>query len=137
MSTAMHQTSPTLRLIIIAGFIIVAYMLYALTVSIYRDYEIDRHIKDFETEQEKLIAENQQKLADYQYYTSKAYIEKIAKQNLGLINPGEKVIILPDDGDTSVTAEEENEAELTLRLSKMNNPEKWWTFFFDTNPFKE
>lgn len=133
----MHETSPTLRLIIIAGFIIVAYMLYALTVSIYRDYEIDRHIKNFEAEQAKLIAENQQKLEDYQYYTSKTYIEKIAKQNLGLINPGEQVIILPYEEDTSLTASEETEAEFELRLNKMNNPEKWWTFFFDTNPFKE
>lgn len=133
----MHETSPTLRLIIIASFIIVAYMLYALTVSIYRDYEIDRHIKDFEAEQDKLIAENQQKLEDYQYYTSQTYIEKIAKQNLGLINPGEKVIILPAEDDTSISKTEENEAEFELRLRKMNNPEKWWTFFFDTNPFKE
>lgn len=133
----MHETSSTLRLIIIAGFIIVAYMLYALTVSIYRDYEIDRHIKNFETEQAKLIAENQQKLEDYQYYTSKTYIEKIAKQNLGLINPGEKVIILPYEENTSLTAAEETEAEFELRLNKMNNPKKWWTFFFDTNPFKE
>lgn len=133
----MHETSPTLRLMIIAGFIIVAYMLYALTVSIYRDYEIDRHIKDFETEQEKLTEENQQKLEDYQYYTSQTYIEKIAKQNLGLINPGEKVIILPAGDDTSMSKTEETEAEFTLKLSRMNNPQKWWTFFFDTNPFKE
>lgn len=137
MSIAMHETSPTLRLMIIAGFIIVAYMLYALTVSIYRDYEIDRHIKDFETEQEKLTEENQQKLEDYQYYTSQTYIEKIAKQNLGLINPGEKVIILPAGDDTSMSKTEETEAEFTLKLSRMNNPQKWWTFFFDTNPFKE
>ena len=24
-----------------------------------------------------------------------------------------------------------------LGVGKMSNPEKWWTFFFDTNPFKE
>ena len=38
--------------------------------------------------------ENKQKTEDYLYFTSDEYIDKIAKQNLGLVNQGEEVIIL-------------------------------------------
>ena len=35
------------RLIVVGGLILLAYMLYNLTVTIYESYQIDRHIKNF------------------------------------------------------------------------------------------
>ena len=74
------------RILMIVGFFVVAYMLYNLTVSIYDNYQIEQHIAEFEEKNQQLAMENQKKLADFQYYTSEEYVEKIAKQNLGLIN---------------------------------------------------
>jgi len=125
-----------IRLVLIVGFFVVAYMLYNLTVSIYDNYRIEQHISEFETKNEELRGENTQKLSDFQYYTSQQYIEKIAKQNLGLINPGEKVIIIPDE-DLIVLSGEEDAAEISEQIrASWSMPKKWWKFFFSYNQFK-
>jgi cell division protein FtsB len=125
-----------MRIVLIVGFLVVAYMLYNLTVSIYDNYQIEQHIAAFETRNEQLELENQQKLADFQYYTSQEYIEKIAKTNLGLISPGENVIIIPDD-DFVVLTEDEDLAMVSEQIrDSWPNHKKWWMFFFNYNPFK-
>lgn len=125
-----------IRLVLIVGFFVVAYMLYNLTVSIYDNYRIEQHITEFETRNEELLLENQQKLADFQYYTSDEYIEKIAKQNLGLINPGEKVVIIPDD-EIVIMTEAEDAAAINEQIRETwSTPKKWWKFFFSYNQFK-
>lgn len=126
----------TMRIVLILGFFVVAYMLYNLTVSIYDNYQIEQHISEFESKNAQLMEENKQKLEDFQYYTSKEYIEKMAKQNLGMINPGEKVIIIPDE-DLVVMTENEEQASISEEIRQSwSNPKKWWKFFFSYNPFK-
>lgn len=124
------------KLVLIIGFCVVAYMLYNLTVSIYDNYRIEEHISEFETRNEDLKTENQQKLEDFQYYTSEEYIEKIAKQNLGLINPGEKVVIIPDD-EIVVVSEAEDAAAINEQIrATWSTPKKWWKFIFSYNQYK-
>jgi cell division protein FtsB len=125
-----------MRLVLIIGFFVVAYMLYNLTVSIYDNYRIEQHITEFEDRNEELTLENQGKLEDFQYYTSEEYKEKIAKQSLGLINPGEQVIVIPDE-DMIIRSESEEFANLSEELrASWSNPKKWWKFFFSYNRFK-
>ena len=50
-----------MRLVLIVGFFIVAYMLYNLTVSIYANYQIEKHIAEFESRNEELRSEKQPK----------------------------------------------------------------------------
>jgi cell division protein FtsB len=125
-----------IRIVLIVGFFVVAYMLYNLTVSIYDNYQIEQHIAEFEKKNDALTSENRNKLEDLQYFTSDEYIEKIAKQNLGLINPGEKVIIIPEN-DLVVLTQNEDTAALAQELrASWTNPKRWWKFFFSYNPYK-
>ncbi len=133
MHIRLQHTSHTTKLVIIGLFLLVSFLLYSLTASVYKAYQIELHIKNYERENAKIAEENRRKSEDYEYYSSDAYIEKIAKQNLGLINPGEEVIIIPNDKmDASgivggVLGEEEN----VNSYSGLGNPQKWWKFFFD------
>lgn len=125
-----------IRLVLIVGFFVVAYMLYNLTVSIYDNWQIEQHISEAQKRNEELTLENKEKLEKLQYITSEQYIEKIAKQNLGLINPGEKVIIIPDS-DLVILTESEDAAALSEQLrASWPNSKKWWKFFFSYNPYK-
>jgi cell division protein FtsB len=125
-----------IRLVLIIGFFVLAYMLYNLTVSIYDNYQIEQHIAEFERKNAELTDENKEKLADFQYYTSEEYIEKIAKQNLGLINEGENIIIIPDE-DLIILSEDEDAAAVSEQIrDSWSNRKKWWKFFFSYNPFK-
>ncbi len=125
-------TSNIAKLVIVVELILVIYLLNTLTVSVYRGYQIDRVIADFESENRRIESENRQKSEDYEYFTSSNYIEKIAKQNLGLVNPGEEVIILSNqapvtDGLQSLQDERDS------NLAGLSNGQKWWVFFFDRN----
>lgn len=124
------------KIIIIAGLVMVAYMIYSLTVSIYGSYQIDQHIANFEAKNEKIRQENLQKLDDYKYYTSEAYIDKIAKQNLGLVNPGEEVVVLTEGETISLPEMEEKMIAKQRSMANWGNPKKWWHFVFDENPYK-
>lgn len=125
-----------MRLVLVVGFFVVAYMLYNLTVSIYENYQIEKHIEEFEARNAELADENRQKLEDFQYYTSDEYVEKIAKQNLGLINSGEKVIIIPDEDLVIMSQTEEDQLLSEQIRANWSNPKKWWKFFFSANPYK-
>jgi hypothetical protein len=86
-----------------------------------------------------IAQENKQKEADYSYYSSDAYIEKIAKQNLGLVNPGEEVIVIPSSvsGSTGVVGGTAEEIDDDVRVQPLSNPQKWWKFFFDIQQEKK
>jgi hypothetical protein len=52
------------------------------------------------------------------------------------VNPGEKVIVIPDE-DLVVLSQDEDTAALSEQIrASWPNPKKWWKFFFSSNPFK-
>ena len=65
------------------------------------------------------------------------YIEKIAKQNFGLVRPGEEVIILAKFTDQTPIMGNEERADLLSKgyYDKLSNPQKWFFFFFDRERF--
>ena len=125
-------------MVIIVEFLVVSYLLYTLTKSVYQSYQIDQHIENFRLENDAIAQENKQKEADYSYYSSDAYIEKIAKQNLGFVNPGEEVIVIPNSpGAGALVSGDQNKEISNLSFQALANPQRWWKFFFDINRYKK
>lgn len=132
MALQFNHTSNFTKMVIIVEFLVVSYLLYTLTKSVYQSYQIDQHIENFKRENDLIAEENKQKEADYNYYSSDAYREKIAKQNLGLVNPGEEVIVIPNSPDSLVVASGDLNPEIeNLSFQALANPQRWWKFFFD------
>jgi len=128
----LQHTSQFTKIILIVEFILVAYLLYALTTNVYKSYRLDLHIKRFEDENARIIDENLKKSTDFQYYTSSQYIDKIAKQNFGLVNPGEEIIVLPAEELTVSSEGDLAKQEIgDVDVAGLSNPQKWWKFFFD------
>ncbi len=130
MSSRFSHTSSFTKMIIIVEFLLVAYLLYSLTKNIYHSYQIDKHIDSFRENNLNIESENIQKTDDYLYFTSEEYIDKIAKQNLGLVNPGEEVIILSPDVLTEDIELDEDDLPDYARVSRMSVSGQWWNFFF-------
>lgn len=111
-------------------------MFYVLSTSLYKSYQIDKFIKSAEDENAKMQRANSLLAEDYAYYKSDAYKEKIIKQNLGLIRPGEEVIVLTKDDRTAFLTPEEQAVKLNKdRYQSISNPKKWFIFFFDRERF--
>ena len=133
---AVGPISRTTRIIIIVEFVLLAYMLYVLSTSLYKSYQVDNFIKSAEQENARLEKENTLLAEDYEYYRSDRYKEKIAKQNFGLVRPGEQVIILLPDSTTPKNPESENTTIMTRQYyENLSNARKWFLFFFDRERF--
>ncbi len=126
----------TLRVMLLFGFLGVTVMLYNLTVSVYDNYQIQAHIEDFKERNEALKLENQEKLDELQYVSSEEYREKMAKEELGLVHSGEKVIVIPTEELVIHSDDAELEGLQEELIAGWSNPKKWWNFFFNLNPFK-
>ncbi len=129
MSSAFSHTSSFTKTVIMIAFFLLAYLIYSLTKHIYSGYKIDQYIEAFQDENEVLEDQIQQKNEDYLYFTSEEYIDKIAKQSMNLVNPGEEVIILTD----GIVDEEIVAGDLEMGFATyegMSVREQWWSLFF-------
>jgi len=131
------QPSNFTNLVIIGLIILSAYLLYSLTLAFYKSHQIDIYIKDFERENQRIEEENNKLIEEFDYVTSSAYIDKILKQNKGLINPGEEVIIIASSSENIAEEEEFNLSSIGKRdLNKLSNFDKWKIFIFEDNPLR-
>ncbi len=128
----------TTKIVIITEIILLAYMLYVLSTSLYKSYQVDTFIATAAEENKKLEQQNAMLIEDYEYYGSAAYKEKIAKQNFNLVRPGEEVIVLlPDTTHTTqqTTQEEQVYSYTSKYYQGLSNPQKWYLFLFDRDRF--
>ncbi|MBU2524895.1 septum formation initiator family protein [Patescibacteria group bacterium] len=126
-----HHNYKISKILLSMGFVIVAYMIYTLTNSVYTSYLLDRHIDSFKNKNEEITAEYQSNLDDLNYFESDAYAEKIAKEQFGLIRPGEEVIVLLDEEVVSETEVSIKEADSIKKYRRLSTPGKWWYYFFE------
>jgi cell division protein FtsB len=130
------QPSNLINFVIIGLIILSTYLLYSLTLAFYKSHQIDIYIQDFEKENIRIAEENKKLIEEFDYVTSDAYIDKILKQNKGLINPGEDVVVI---ASTPLLGEETNTqtSELsTENLENVSNINKWKMFVFEDNPLR-
>jgi len=100
-----------------------------------KDAKIDLQIRRFEAENTKISLENKELLHDLRYLESPQYRDKWAKENKGLAQPGEKVLIVEEHIiQKDIFSNIENKALLKkqIMLSKPNR-EQWKIFFFGEN----
>lgn len=128
----MQRKSFTFQLLIMGGFFFFFYMFFALATSIYRDYKLETEITDFKEEINSLAEKAGQKPADLKYLQSNEYKDRYAKENLDLLNPGEKLIILPDPEQNVEQGPVELMTDILSPDSVLNQPNnrQWWEYFF-------
>ena len=133
---ATHEINNTTKIVLIAEFILLAYMLYVLSTSLFKSYQVDTFIRTAEEENKRLQEENLLLSEDFDYYSSQRYKEKIAKQNFGLVHPGEEVIVVIPSDPVSKTSNEDRAEILTQKYyNSLSNPEKWYLFLFERERF--
>lgn len=105
-------------------------MIVTLARSEYNSNQIEKYIEKSEQENMQIVSQNEELKSRLDYYSSPQYQEKIAKQNLGKVNPGEKVLVLRESAVASVQTEVENLVpEGLLENQNLKNYQKWWKYF--------
>jgi cell division protein DivIC len=83
--------------------------------------KVDAEIKHLVEEQSALEQRNNALQQSLQYFSSDAYKEKLAREQLGLKKDGEIVINFPTEGVADSGKQKSEPA---------NNPQKWWEYIF-------
>lgn len=84
------------RLLLLA--VVAAYLL-AFGYWSYKINQLDAQIRALEMEKEAVLAEQNRLLEQKQLVMSPEYVEKLARENLGLVKPGEKVVLFAKPGE--------------------------------------
>lgn len=118
------------QLVIVGGFLVFLYIFFALATSVYKDYKLDLNVGKFKEEIDLLAEKARQKPKGVLFYQSAQYKDRYAKENLNLLNPGERLIIIPQE-ERIVKSEQVivDRADYATIL-KLPNRNQWWEYFF-------
>ena len=104
----------------------------ALIVSLVRGIQLSRRaslrIASMEEAKAKLIAEQEKLKQEEEYVQSPYYLEKVARDELHLSKPGEKVVIIPEEKIVGERREERGESDVDKA-----NWRKWWEVLSGSN----
>ena len=135
---AQQEVSPfSKRITILIGLSVVSAMMFGLSISFYRNLLFEETLKDLSSRNLLLRSQIDEGLGELAYYRSRQYRDKYAKENLGKINPGEKVLILADISEEEEYAAEddhpleEREAAYRQYLEKIPVLDHWKLYLFD------
>ncbi|PIR48759.1 hypothetical protein COU80_03625 [Candidatus Peregrinibacteria bacterium CG10_big_fil_rev_8_21_14_0_10_55_24] len=92
---------------IIVGLTVVGFMAFGYALSFYRNILFEQTLENIHNQNRNLRQEIAQGYRDLEYYRSGQYKDKYAKENLGLVSPGEHVLIIQQPITTSAMANEE------------------------------
>lgn len=93
-----HDIAPfPKRLTIMIGLCVVGAMAFGLVLSLYKNIVFDQQLLVMQDRNLQLKNDILKGYQDLEYFHSDQYKDKYAKENIGLINPGEHVIIITHD----------------------------------------
>jgi len=120
------------NLVILTAFLIAAGWVWGSLQVMQRNYNLQKEV-DYKKRQLQL-AELQKDNLELQkrYYETNEYKELAARESLGLVMPGEKVLILPDNSEVAKRADEKASSSGTEAAvqNKTSNMEQWLNFLF-------
>lgn len=131
------------QLTIIVGLTVVGFMAFGLALSFYRNILFEQRLKNYDLQNKKLGQEIIAQGQSLDYYRSTQFKDKYAKESLGLVSPGEKVLILTEDPENTLdtgktlSEEEAKQAAYEELLRQMPVLEHWKLYLFYEDRLKE
>jgi cell division protein FtsB len=125
------------QLTIVIGLSVVGFMAFGLALSFYRNLLFEQTLEEISEKNEDLREEINQGYRDLEHFKSAQYKDKYAKENLGLIRPGEKTLIIthiPTDpfilSEPKLAPTQQQEAAYFELLRQMPTLEHWKLYLF-------
>lgn len=131
------------QMTIVIGLCVVGLMAFGLALSYYKNILFDRQLLAMQERNNKLKREIMDGYGQLRYLQSTQYRDKYAKENLGLLSPGEKVLILHAPAEpvlfskeTELT-EEDQQAIYEENLRNIRIIDHWKLFLFNRDKIDE
>jgi hypothetical protein len=124
------------QLTIVIGLTVVGFMAFGLALSYYRNVLFEGTLLSIGKQNTILGQQIERGYRDLEYFRSVQYKDKFAKENLGKVNPGEKVLIITPHSESTVPVDdtegisEQREARYFEFLRQMPVPQQWLLYLF-------
>lgn len=120
------------NLLLIGAIVVTLSLVYSTTNSIEQNSRLQTEINEIEAEVSLLEEEIRRKQLLEGYYQSDEFLELETRKQLGLVSPGEKVIVVPDVFASDQDQDQEVESVfIDPRPQYQQNLDAWFNFFFD------
>jgi hypothetical protein len=98
-----------------------------------RNYDLQKDV-DYKKRQLQLAdLETSSLELEQRYYKTREYQELAVRQGLGLVLPGEKVLILPNNSPAALAADQPAQVQSVPDGQSISNFQQWINFLFGTN----
>lgn len=142
---AFHTGEPLSRqLTIVIGLTVVGFMAFGLALSFYRNILFDQTLGDMRKQNAVMARSNEDARRELEYLHSLQHKDKYAKENLGRVRDGEKVLIITPPAqeatfgeEPDAAATEQQEARFLELLRQMPILEHWQLFLFQPEKVEE
>jgi cell division protein FtsB len=139
-----HIEPMSKQLTIVVGLTVVGFMAFGLILSFYRNVLFEQTLMDIGNQNTALRRSIAAGYKELDYYRSVQFKDKYAKENLSMVKPGEKVLIITEpqrpadatENELGLFAEEREAAYLEL-LRQMPVFEHWKLYFFHADRIEE
>lgn len=120
------MSGPRLRWMVGVAVVVGILLLVSLVQEMNRRWQVQREVQalsaEVKTAERKVIELEQLN----QYFSTDAFQERLARENLNYSAPGEAVVLIPEEAAPVEIAS----SAATLRPEQVSIPMKWWRIFF-------
>lgn len=139
-----------LRVVLVVNVVVLILLSLSFGREFVRNYSIQKDVAELRQTAQQLEARNLEIAEMHTQMQTESFIEKEARLKLGLKKPGERVIVVQEDGEGDVSNNEEKTANAAGRENAtfddsldgedqktVSNAKKWWYYFFDQQSFEQ
>lgn len=109
------------------GLLIALSWVWGTVGTLSRNFELQQEVDQLDAKIELAKLQNQNLSFQKNYYASSEYLELSARELLGKVAPGERVLILPD---SSQIKDKADVPQISIPASERGNFSQWMQFFF-------
>ena len=117
------------NIVILAAFLIAASWVWGSLGMMQRNYNLQKEVDDKKRQLQLVELQKDNLELQKRYYQTREYQELAVRETLGLVMPGEKVLILPENSQAAKEADAPAEARV-VAVDQTSNLEQWINFLF-------
>ena len=129
-----HRFLTNSNLVIVVALLVGASWAWGSIGLMQRNYGLQKELDKKYQQQQLIDLEVQNLTFKRNYFQSDEYKELAARQNLGLVMPGENVLILPPNSEEVKQSDlKEKSEEILAPITTPSNFDQWMDFLFEAN----
>ena len=126
-----HQYLTTNNIVLGVALIIAAGWVWGSLNMMSRNYQLQRELGDKKRQLALVEIDVDNRKLEQKYYKTDEFLELSARDNLNLVKPGEKMLLLaPPTSEVQQKIQEEQKGSKRMDIQKDSNLDQWVNFLF-------